>query len=438
MLAHHAVRGDVWDRAAQYLYRAGEKARGQARYRTGGAFFESAIDALDHLGDAADLGLKLDACLELWSNRISTGQLSDLHRLAQQSEALARQLGDGPRIAQVQVRQAQAMAVTGVIPGTMESAIDKALEAARRAEPADLRTRAYAQFVAGLGCRDLGRIADAIREFQTGADLFRTADPHGDHAGLTFPIYVSLCAWKSEAHAAVGDFDLALASADTALRMATEIRHSGSQTIANAWLGYVHVVRGHLDAALPILERGLAIALEHDQPHGVRSNGLYLAWVYALLGDQERGLDHLRGAFEQPPGSFDLQWTRYGTVVAGAYLAAHRLDEARAAVAAGLETVEARQAKGHLPTIYRLEADTWAARADAARVDRLEEALKLATTFGLRPEVAHCRLALGRLHLDGGRPDVAKTSLGAAIEMYRGMNMRFWLEKAEAESRRLG
>jgi class 3 adenylate cyclase/tetratricopeptide (TPR) repeat protein len=438
LLAHHAVRGDVWDRAAQYLYRAGEKARGQARYRAGGAFFESAIEALDHLGDAADLGLKLDACLELWSNRITTGEMEDLPRLARESEALARRLGDERRLAQVQVRQAQAVAVTGVIPGTLESAIDRALEAARRAEPADLRTRAYAHFVAGLACRDLGRVPDAVREFQTGADLFPTRDPRGEEAGLIFPIYVSLCAWRAEAHAAMGDFDRALVSADAALRMATEIRHPSSLTIASAWLGHVHVVRGHLDAALPVLERGLAIAREHDQPHGIRGNALFLAWVRALLGDQVRGLDHLRDAFEQPLGSFDLQWTRYGTVTASAYLAAHQPDKARAAVAAGLAAVGARRANGHLPCTYRLEAETWAREdAHAARVERVEEALRLATALGLRPEVAHCRLALARLHQRGARPHVAAESLAIAIQMYRDMNMRFWLEKAETEGRRL-
>ena len=438
LLAHHAVRGDVWDRAAQYLYRAGEKARGQARYGTGATCFEAAIEALDHLGDAADLGLKLDAYLELWSTRISTGRSDDLHRLGEQSEALARRLGDGPRLARVQVRQAQAMAVTGAMSGTLESAIDKALEAARRADPSDLRTRGYAHFVAGLGCRDVGRIAEGIRQFDIGADLFGSEDPHAEDSGLILPIYVSLCAWRSEAHAAMGDFDQALASADVAFRMATEIRHPGSVAIASAWLGYVHVVRGQLDAALPVLERGLAISREQDLAHGIKANGLYLALAYLLLGDQERGTDHLHRALERSTGSFDLQWTRYGTVTAGAHLAANHLDEARAAVRVGLETAEARHARAYLSPLLRLEGETLASEdRNSAGIERVEAALRLAAEFGMRPEIAHCRLALGRLHLQGGRPRAAEESLGTAIAMYRQMSMRFWLEKAEAETGRL-
>ena len=268
-----------------------------------------------------------------------------------------RQVDDGPRLARVQVRQAQAVAVTGVAPGTLESAIEKAREAFRRADPSDLRTRGYAQYIAGLACRDLGRIAEAIREFDTGADLFAAEDPHSEGAGLIFPIYVSLYAWRSEACAAMGDFDRALASADAALRMATEIGHPSSVTIASAWLGYVHVVRGDLSAALAVLERGLAISREHDLVHGIKANGLYLALTHLLLGDHARGLDHLSRALEGSTGAFDLQWTRYETVTASASLAAARVGEARAAVTAGLATATARNAKGHLAPLRRLDGE---------------------------------------------------------------------------------
>src|SRR4029450_14008895 len=61
VLAHHAERGELWDRAARYLYQAGERAYAQARYLAGASFYQAAVEALDQLGDAADLTLKLDA-----------------------------------------------------------------------------------------------------------------------------------------------------------------------------------------------------------------------------------------------------------------------------------------------------------------------------------------------------------------------------------------
>ena len=436
LLAHHGLRGEVWDRAARYLYQAGEKALAQARFKSGASFYEATIEALDHLGDRADLRLKLDACLELWSTRISTGRLDDLRQLGELSEALARRLDDGPRLARVQVRQAQAVAVTGVVPGTLESAIDKAREAFRRAEPSDLRTRSYAQYVAALACRDLGRIAEAIREFDAGAELFAAENHRSEGAGLVFPIYVSLGAWRSEAHAAVGDFDRALASAESALRMAAEVRHPSSLTIASAWLGYVHVVRGDFSAALPVLERGLAISREQDLIHGLKANGLYLALAHLLLGEHERGLDHLALALERSTGPFDLQWTRYGTVTASAYLAAARVGEARAAVTAGLATAAERNAKGYLAPLLRLEGELLASEGRVeAHAERTEEALKVATQLGMQPEVAHCRLALGKLYRRTGKRQEAQEHLTTAVSMYREMDMRFWLEQAEADAK---
>jgi hypothetical protein len=78
--------------------------------------FTRAVEALDRRGDAADLALKLDACLELWSARSTIGQYEGLRELVEKAEALARVLDDGPGLAQVQLRQAEAIALTGVVP----------------------------------------------------------------------------------------------------------------------------------------------------------------------------------------------------------------------------------------------------------------------------------------------------------------------------------
>ena len=124
--------------------------------------------------------------------------------------------------------------------------------------------------------------------------------------------------------------------------------------------------------------------------------------------------------------------------MASGHFRANQLGEVRTAVTAGLETARARNAKGYLAPLLRLEGETLVSGGDAARAERLEEALSLATELGMHPEVAHCRLALGKLHLHGGRAHAAGEHLRTAIAKYREMNMRFWLEKAEAEATRLG
>jgi Flp pilus assembly protein TadD len=61
-----------------------------------------------------------------------------------------------------------------------------------------------------------------------------------------------------------------------------------------------------------------------------------------------------------------------------------------------------------------------------------QEALALAETLGMRPLQAHCHQGLGRLYRQTGRGEQARAALTTAIELYRAMDMTFWLPQAEA------
>jgi predicted protein tyrosine phosphatase len=63
-------------------------------------------------------------------------------------------------------------------------------------------------------------------------------------------------------------------------------------------------------------------------------------------------------------------------------------------------------------------------------------ALALASELGMRPLVAHCHLGLGKLYRTSKR-DQAQEHLTTATTMYREMDVRFWLEQAEAGLREL-
>jgi Flp pilus assembly protein TadD len=60
------------------------------------------------------------------------------------------------------------------------------------------------------------------------------------------------------------------------------------------------------------------------------------------------------------------------------------------------------------------------------------QALALAEELGMRPLQAHCHRGLGTLYLKLGQPEQARIELTTAIELYRAMDMTFWLPQAEA------
>jgi len=50
----------------------------------------------------------------------------------------------------------------------------------------------------------------------------------------------------------------------------------------------------------------------------------------------------------------------------------------------------------------------------------------------MRPLQAHYHLNLGTLYVNTGQREQARTELFTAIELYRDMDMTFWLPQAEA------
>jgi hypothetical protein len=56
----------------------------------------------------------------------------------------------------------------------------------------------------------------------------------------------------------------------------------------------------------------------------------------------------------------------------------------------------------------------------------------------MRPLVAHCHLGLGGLWGQIGRSKEARVALFTAVELYRAMEMTFWLPQAEAALTHVG
>ena len=50
----------------------------------------------------------------------------------------------------------------------------------------------------------------------------------------------------------------------------------------------------------------------------------------------------------------------------------------------------------------------------------------------MRPLQAHCHYGLGTLYAKHGQREQARAELSAAIELYRAMDMTFWLPQAGA------
>ena len=124
-----------------------------------------------------------------------------------------------------------------------------------------------------------------------------------------------------------------------------------------------------------------------------------------------------------------------------AYLRAGRPDDAHAVterlLVLGSERSErSTEARGrHLCGEIAMQCEPPQAEAAEAHY---RKALALAEELGMRPLQAHCHLGLGSLYAKIGQQERARTRLSAAIDLYRAMDMSFWLPQAEAALAQVG
>ena len=132
-------------------------------------------------------------------------------------------------------------------------------------------------------------------------------------------------------------------------------------------------------------------------------------------------------------GTMGGQSLRVG-YVSEAYLLAGRMQEAVQLAGRALDLARAHKERGHEAWALRLLGEI-AAHQDPLEIEpaahHYRQALALAEELGMRPLVAHCHLGLGTLYAGTGQREQARTELSTAIEMYRAMEMTFWLPQAE-------
>ena len=114
---------------------------------------------------------------------------------------------------------------------------------------------------------------------------------------------------------------------------------------------------------------------------------------------------------------------------------AGRLEEAHTLAEGALAHAREHQERGNEAYALRLLGDI-AAHPDPPDVDQAEayyqQALALAEELGMRPLQAHCHRSLGTLYAATSQHEQARTALSTAIEMYKSMDMTFWLPQTEA------
>jgi tetratricopeptide (TPR) repeat protein len=141
--------------------------------------------------------------------------------------------------------------------------------------------------------------------------------------------------------------------------------------------------------------------------------------------------------------SLHIMWcqSRRMTQLGEAHLLGGRVDDALAAAERALALADAHGERGNRAYVLRFLAEV-TLRRDHRDLEsaqhHLGEALILAEELGMLPLIARCRLDMGRMYLRAGNRRKARDHLAVADAQLRQLDMRLWMEEAEAASRELG
>jgi tetratricopeptide (TPR) repeat protein len=293
----------------------------------------------------------------------------------------------------------------------------------------DLTLQLQANFFLGQAYHGLGEYSRARDSFAKNLDT-----PPADLMGTVYTILSR--AWSAWSLAELGEFSDATARAKQALDAAEALGDHFDLVNALAAVGLVCLLKGDLDNAIPPLERCLALSQEARNQRTAIVAGAWVGHAYALSERLGEAVTLLERSINQGERGMEFGHSLSLSFLGQAYLQLRRIEPALERARLALDLSREQSERGH--EAYAIELLGEIASYPESPNEKVAQnyycqAIALAKELGMRPLVAHCHLSLGKLYRRTGQREQAQEHLTTATMMYREMDMRFWLEKAETE-----
>jgi class 3 adenylate cyclase/tetratricopeptide (TPR) repeat protein len=436
-LAHHAVRGQAWDKAVFYLRQAADKAAERSAHRAAASFLEEALVALRCLPQTSETTRQgIDFRFAIRNSLFALGEHARIRSHLEEAQRLAQASGDEVRLAWT------AVYISNYFwrEGDPEQAVALGQQALAIAEQrGDLPLKITAVLRLGQGYHAFGDYRSAAKRLRENVRVIPGPLSRSTFglAGLPSVFSRGFLVWSL---AELGEFVEGIAHGQEALSIATEANQVYSRCIAHFALGFLHLRRGEPERAASILASGLTAA---EGGRILAMRGMFLASLghaHTLCARPEQALALIRQSVEPSTFALSPQHPFPLLFLAAAYLEAGLVECSGRTALQALQFCRRRRDVGAGAWALHLLGNIGSLR----RPRDLEpiqgdygQAMALAVDLGMRPLIAHCRLGLGKLHARLGNRQQANEHAGIAASMYREMGMTYWLEKAATEIRDL-
>ena len=409
--------------AVPHLRRAAAVASSRGDHGDAVGHLEQTLAVLEELPrQRATLEQAIDVRFELSNCFSALGQFAQQGEWADAAARAAEALGDQPRLAWASTYLSHYHWVMGRSREACAHA-ERALAAAEA--DGDVPLIVNARKSIGLALEMMGKHTQAAAHFERCIELL-TGDLVRHPCGLPLLPAITSRAWLALTLAERGQFDLATARGHEALRLADELDHSPSGSIAYWCVGRVYQIKGVGDTAMTLLQRSLALAEEGSFKIMLPLVKVSLGLRQAESGRIAEGLalvDEGLDVFEPGNALHAYAMRNLGEI----YLRAGRRDDAKAAwtqaLALARQSEQRATEAGVLFLLGNLAAEDDAAALAAA--DYYRQAMTIAQELDARSLQARCHLGLGMLLQD-------ETHLAAGTALFREMGLEMPLIPAEA------
>ena len=297
----------------------------------------------------------------------------------------------------------------------------------------DFALEMMATFNLGIYYNFLGNYRQAVHYHRKNAEALvgewlyaRLGDPGSLSVGSRF--------WLVRSLAELGDFSEGHTQGAEAMRLAETVEQPFPLMNAYLGIGFLYLRQGDLPQAVAWLAKGLEICQTTDVRLQLQFAAGALGYAYALSGRLAEAQPLLEQAVELTATRLS-HYPLWAAHLGEAYLLAGRLEEAHQLAERALARARDTKQQAYEAYALRLYGEI-AAQRTPLEVDpaaaAYQQAITLAEALGMRPLQAHCHLGLGTLFAKIGQRVQARTALSTAVDLYRAMDMTFWLLQAEA------
>jgi class 3 adenylate cyclase/tetratricopeptide (TPR) repeat protein len=434
-LARHAQRAEDWEKAVDYVRKAGSIAQMRGALADVIQRYEQALELAARCARTpTNLRREVDTRLDLSLMLPGLGQFARARHVLEQAEPLAHELKDPARQAQIAAQMSGWLWFHGLFDAGLEQARIAQASAETLDDPL-LRLRALNVLALSHGM--LGNLRAAIESHRP------IVEPENEEITKRMPsaysssLYLSGLGWLSNWYSLLGEFGDALGLADKGVQYAEALQVPRAMAYAYHYRSLVSRIKGDFDVCVALHTGMLELSEKEGMPFWVSNAEIFLGRTLADLGRAAEGLEHsLRGIALQ-----DELGTRANISILRAnhaitLLLAGRHEDARAQAEDALRI--ARETKGRgseagaLATLGRVLVAPGFDDAKAAAA-AYTDGLAISQELGMRPLAGHCLLGLGQAAVRSGDRDKAREQFSAAAALFRDMGMAYYLKRAEEE-----